>query len=296
MLAFERQFEVSDIYGGVLGSGTNPDLAPKIQSSAADSFPRISPDGTQVAFVSSRSGWAEIWIASQDGTQSRQISHLETRAGAPTWSPDGAFLAFEGVGEHGVEEIFTADVATGRTSLLNGGQGREILPDWSPDGKWIYFTSNRSGTYEIWKVSPTGGEPAQVTAGGGFGARQSADGKYLYLSRGPAQPGLFRMPIGGRSVETIVADYQEPDLVRWAVSRNGVYLLDEGRGPRRPDGRQGGWSIRFWSERDQKVRPVAFLTRAVPSGVGSLDVSPDGGVLISLQQIDESDILLIDKF
>ena len=39
----------------------------------------------------------------------------------------------------------------------------DYVPSWSRDGLWICFGSTRSGTDEVWKVAPRGGEPVQVT-------------------------------------------------------------------------------------------------------------------------------------
>jgi hypothetical protein len=57
-----------------------------------------------------------------------------------------------------------------------GGLARPLTRDasdnvnasWSRDGKWIYFTSNRSGQWQIWKMPSDGGEPVQLTKQGGF--------------------------------------------------------------------------------------------------------------------------------
>ena len=51
------------------------------------------PDGRQIAFVSDRTGQAEIWIANADGTNQIQLTSLEN-AGAPSWSPDGQKIVF----------------------------------------------------------------------------------------------------------------------------------------------------------------------------------------------------------
>src|SRR6266853_595021 len=49
------------------------------------------------------------------------------------------------------------------------------LPRWSKDGRWIYFSSNTSGSTQLWKIPREGGVPVQITRGGGFAALESAD-------------------------------------------------------------------------------------------------------------------------
>src|SRR5688572_1218682 len=69
---------------------------PFSNSTRIEGAARFSPDGQRVAFVSSRSGGLEIWIAGRDGSALQQITSLG--ATGPTvggWSPDGSKLAFE---------------------------------------------------------------------------------------------------------------------------------------------------------------------------------------------------------
>src|SRR6188508_3799739 len=74
---------------------------------------------------------------------------------SPTWSPDGARIAFTS-GRNGLSNIWVIPAAGGqatRLSLID-----DIQPDWSPDGAQIAFTSYRSGFSDIW-VMPASGEP-----------------------------------------------------------------------------------------------------------------------------------------
>ena len=57
-----------------------------------------------------------------------------------------------------------------------------MAPSWSRDGKWVYFTSKRTGRYEVWKVSAEGGKAVPVTRNGGGAAFESPDGKSIYYT------------------------------------------------------------------------------------------------------------------
>ncbi len=63
-------------------------------SPKGDSYPRWSPDGRQIAFVSSRTGAPQGWRIPAYGGEAKQITTISTGASGPEWSPDGASLLF----------------------------------------------------------------------------------------------------------------------------------------------------------------------------------------------------------
>jgi Tol biopolymer transport system component len=96
---------------------------PLIASAAFDGDARYSPDGSRIAFVSDRSGQANIWICKSDGSDVRQMTSLDGRgfwAGSPAWSPDGKWIAFDSRSPQTESSIFVLDVSGGKPRRLTG--------------------------------------------------------------------------------------------------------------------------------------------------------------------------------
>ncbi|MFL6449478.1 MAG: hypothetical protein ACJ746_17625 [Bryobacteraceae bacterium] len=90
----------------------------------------------------------------------------------------------------------------------------EDMASWSHDGKWIYFESDRSGVFQIWKVPFAGGTAVQVTKDGGADAFESRDGKFVYYTKWE-QRGIWRKPVeGGPDTLIITAGRKEATVLR----------------------------------------------------------------------------------
>jgi Tol biopolymer transport system component/DNA-binding winged helix-turn-helix (wHTH) protein len=175
---------------------------PFLSSTAIESLPEYSPDGSQIAFVSARSGVQEIWISGADGSSSYQLTNFQgdPEVSFPRWSPDGRRLVFAGG-----RSVYVWDLNARRAVVVAKDVAREAVADWSRDGKWLYLLSNRTGREEIWKM-PAAGSPEmiQVTKNGGGAMRASPGGRFLYYAKGERGPALFRVPVtGGEEVQVI---------------------------------------------------------------------------------------------
>ncbi|HET7695364.1 MAG TPA: winged helix-turn-helix domain-containing protein [Vicinamibacterales bacterium] len=170
-----------------------------IASNKLDTQPQISPDGRRVVFVSTRSGYHELWLSNTDSPASaRQLTHFEGPiVGSPQWSANGDWVAFDST-RSGSETIDTFNiwvVATDATAprQITNDSWSNARPSWSHDGRWIYYSSQRSGDLQIWKIPTAGAEAVQVTKQGKVReALESPDGKHLYFATTTAskRPGI----------------------------------------------------------------------------------------------------------
>jgi tol-pal system beta propeller repeat protein TolB len=126
-----------------------------------DIDPTWSPDGSMIAFASSRSGSRQLYVASVNGKKVQQVTDLNNMGGRSSWSPDGKKLAFYR-GPAGDHDIYVINISgSGLDRLTNGGDN--LGPSWSPDGEWIAFTSFRDGNNEIYMVRPNGRHESRLT-------------------------------------------------------------------------------------------------------------------------------------
>jgi len=121
-------------------------------------------------------------------------------------------------------QIYVMASDDGKPRRVTGGDAQSQVPSWSRDGKWIYFQSDLSGRWRIWKVPPEGGSALQVTKNTGGAAFESVDGKYLYVTSTANNGGpLYRMPVaGGPEVEVA------PKVANWgsfSVTGKGLFPL-----------------------------------------------------------------------
>ena len=122
-----------------------------------------SPDGTRVAFTSTRAaGNMDIYVMDADGTNQ---TRLTTEAGNDlyaAWSPDGSRLAFASHRD-GTREIWVMDADGTNAIQLTSDDGWNQMPAWSPDGSRIAYSSAIDGNQEIWVMDADGTNGTQLT-------------------------------------------------------------------------------------------------------------------------------------
>ena len=164
---------------GVDGSG----LTQLTSGGRSDLDPAWSPDGTEIAFVSSRalpdslpSEFFLLWKMNADGSGQTNLTRNASDERAPDWSPDGRRIVFHSDRQphEGGSKIWAIDRNGANLTQLTG-DGRptgfiDRWPAWSPDGTRIAFTSTRSDEgWRIWSMNATGADRTQITTRVGLG-------------------------------------------------------------------------------------------------------------------------------
>ena len=286
-LAYARQITNLNIWRRKLDSLHSSGPAERFLSSTTiESGPQFSPDGSKIAFESTRSGAYEIWMCRSDGSNLIQLTHFNTVTGAPRWSPDGQQIAFDSRAP-GNADIFVMDSKGGSLRNLTNEPSTDVVPSWSRDGRWIYFASERTGDWQVWKMPSAGGPAVQVTRHGGYGGFESPDGKFLYYAKGWTVPGLWRIPtIGGEETE-VIGTLEAGYWGYWAIVENGIYYLDTTSQP----------GIAFFNFTTHRTTRVFDLESRPAREATGIAVSPDGGTIL-YTQLDalSRDIVLVENF
>lgn len=183
---------------------------------AINTHPRISPDGTTIAFISDRRGQNNLWVMNADGSNPRAIfTDNYARAVTPVWTADGQYIVVQrqglpNAGQPGGGGIwmYHKDGGSGIELLANSRQPAS-WPSLSRDGRFMYFQvsgqgANQAGyggradflggNYQVRRLDIKTGEVSAVsfgeqsqqlqTSSGGMGAPEvSPDGKWLAFIR-----------------------------------------------------------------------------------------------------------------
>jgi dipeptidyl aminopeptidase/acylaminoacyl peptidase len=173
----ENEADVSALYLLEVDTGLSRQLT---YAEAVESGPVWSPDGKQIAFVSTRSGKPQIFLMAVDGGEAHALTYLEQGVGgAPAWSPDGKLIAFtagparpvdhsrpyrvtrhiyrfDGMGylDNAVQDLYIISAEGGEPKLLASNNCINSAPCWSPDSRNIlYSTSHYPDTHRLMKTA-----------------------------------------------------------------------------------------------------------------------------------------------
>jgi serine/threonine protein kinase len=153
-------------------------------------LPSWSPDGTEIVYSTfdvgdnpfETVGNGELWAVKTATGEKRHI----TPGNQPCWSPHGQRIAYWHV-DGQKYDIFTTPAGGGEPAAVTDDPAVDWNPAWSADGRYLYFSSSRGGSFNLWRVlideqsGKTLGPLEQVTTPSPYVAHLSfsADGRHL---------------------------------------------------------------------------------------------------------------------
>jgi tricorn protease len=216
----------------------------------------------------------------------------------PDISPDGKLVAFSYLGD-----IWTVEAIGGVARPVTMHEAHEINPCFSPDGRWIAFSSNRHGSYDVFVVAAHGGRPKRLTFDSAHDMAMgwTPDGKGVIFSSTrstnfPPSPEMYVVPFeGGRERPLPFVDAKELALCPtgghaafsrgpgiWyrkgyrGSSNDDIWLANaEGTVVRRLTDFNGQDTSPMWSPDGRKIYYVSELG-GNPANVICQDLNPSG--------------------
>jgi Tol biopolymer transport system component len=155
--------------GGIFVMGATGESMKRLTNSGAN--PSWSPDQKEIVYSTESVGTnplnrgvgARLWVVNVATGATRQLTEMD--AVQPNWSPHGQRIAFWAIPEGGSQrDIWTVPAEGGKPVQITNDAAVDWNPVWSPDGRYIYFSSDRAGTMNLWRilVDETSGEPGRT--------------------------------------------------------------------------------------------------------------------------------------
>jgi eukaryotic-like serine/threonine-protein kinase len=201
---------------------------------AIDATAVFSPDSQRVLFASSREHQFSLYVKNVDGAEDEKMLALDASDKADRypcdWSRDGKFILYKRA-----TELWVAEMPDLKTRPFVERQGTAKNGQFSPDGKWVAYSSNESGMWEIYVTSfPEGRGRWQVSTAGGTQPRWRGDSRELFYLA--ADGSMMAVPVvagtnfdAGAPVALYHASSREPvatsEQVTYDVTKDGQRFL-----------------------------------------------------------------------
>jgi TolB protein len=186
--------------------------------------PRISPDGSRLAFSSlTKSGW-DILVFSLDLNRVVSFPRFGGTNLSPAWSPDGAHLALSS-SRGGNSQIYVCDASGANLHRLTANKGPDVSPVWNrKTGAQIAFVSGSTGLPQVYTFEADGTNQQRMTDQGyAVSPNWSPNGQFLTLAwirkYGPGEPGssdIYLMDIASKQWVQLTHDGGRNDFPSWS--------------------------------------------------------------------------------
>lgn len=124
--------------------------------------PRVSPDGSRLAYTRSQEGQLEVRVRTIADGRDTRVARLGDGAAFPAWSPDGTALAVD-VWHQGHAQVYVVELTSGAAVQVSSGVDQAWVRSWSPDSRQVAFAGSRDGRWNAWSVGRDGTGQRQLT-------------------------------------------------------------------------------------------------------------------------------------
>ncbi|MCF6193149.1 MAG: hypothetical protein L3J46_02315 [Kangiellaceae bacterium] len=174
-----------------------------------------------VAYLSDSSGKTQIWLRDING-EKKQVSDSPISLGISPlkWSPDDQFILFQHEGE-----VFRLVIVTKQIERLIDSSHKAFIANWDRTNDAIFYSSEKSGEWQIWHYNLLDRQHRQITKNGGYSASQHVNGD-LYVSR-LHEVGLWRLTIEDNyeNAEKIIDDFDAANWMSWQLADDNIYYV-----------------------------------------------------------------------
>jgi Tol biopolymer transport system component len=188
-----------------------------------------SPDGTRIALSGLRGVFLNVFLTAADGSVAAPAPLRSERLNGwvMDWHANEVLIV-----RFPQNSIFAVDVTTGVTRDIVDTPDAEMDPALSPDGRWLAYSSNRTGRFEIWVRGYPDGVPVRLSSNGGYEPHWSASGNELFYLQGntlmkaivdEGTEFSFRAPT--ELFTAAYATFSEPSVNSYDVAPDGRFLM-----------------------------------------------------------------------
>jgi Tol biopolymer transport system component len=205
--------------------------------------PAWSPDGKDLAVATessinplSRTSTSALWRINIATGQKRQI--FEGDAVQPSWSPHGQRIAFWGTIRNGGRRSIASIPAEGGAAIaVTNAAAFDWSPVWSPDGKYLYFSSDRGGSMNLWRIAVdelsgrSAGVPEAITTPSRWSGDLSiaGDGRQIAYTAADPQSNIVRVSFDAQQERVIggpiPVTHGTVSVMQPAVSPDGQWIV-----------------------------------------------------------------------
>ncbi|MCJ8320167.1 MAG: winged helix-turn-helix domain-containing protein [Colwellia sp.] len=251
-----------------------PSIKLAVNSSRIDSQPVYSSDALSLLFLSNRNGELQLWLEKEDGVLPIESLPENNKIDTYAWHPDGiqALIATSD------KQVYLINTQTQKVELIKLNGQSAAFPIFSSDGATLYFTSDKSGDWQIWAYNFQAQSTVQISQKGGYQVKVNDVDETLYFTK-YRQQGIWLLNLKTGKERQIVDNVSRSS--NFKVCSNSVYYLLETDG------------IELWQMNLKSTKTQLIMTSALDSNFKFDLVNDCQKLIFSIMENIESDILML---